>query len=81
MIHLEAKAKGIAQLTISLSAAKHTEFWLVGRPVQSTYMLQDSGFRYKVSINKGFTVFHRSNADRTLDVGYDTAVEKKKKTL
>lgn len=43
----------------------------------TTHMMQDSGFRYKVSINKGLGVVHGSDADSVLDVCYNTETYKK----
>lgn len=43
-----------------------------------TYMVEDSGFRYEVSINKGLGIFFRSDADNTVHVGYNTKMIHKK---
>lgn len=42
-------------------------------------MVQDSGFKDQVSINKGLGIFHGSDADSILDVGYNTKTNKQKK--
>lgn len=41
-------------------------------------MLQDSGLRDKSSINKGLGVLHGSDADSTIDVGYNAKTNKEK---
>lgn len=46
-----------------------------------TYMVENSRFRYEVSINKGLGIFSRSDADNTVYVGYKTKMINKKKTI
>lgn len=41
-------------------------------------MMKHSGFRYKVSIDKGFGIFQWSDTDCTLNVGYNTKDKGKK---
>lgn len=40
-------------------------------------MVEDSGFRDKVSINKGLGIFSRSDADSTVYIGYNTKIQNK----
>lgn len=42
-------------------------------------MVKHSGFRYKVSIDKGFGIFQWSDGDRILNVGYNTKDKEKKR--
>lgn len=41
-------------------------------------MMKDSRFRYEVSIDKCFGIFHWDDADSTLDAVYNTRKEKNK---
>lgn len=41
-------------------------------------MVEDSGFRDQVSINKGLSIFSRSDADSAVYVGYNTKEKKQK---
>lgn len=44
-------------------------------------MVEDGGFRYKVSIHKGFGIFHGGDADCAINIGDNTEREiDKKKT-
>lgn len=45
-----------------------------------TYMVQDSGFRNEVSINKGLGVVRGNDADGAVDVGYNTKIKQKRLT-
>lgn len=46
-----------------------------------SYMVEDSRFRYKVSIHKGLGIFHRGDADCAINIGDNTEreIDKKKK--
>lgn len=44
-----------------------------------THMVKNSGFRYKDTIDEGFGIFQRSDADCILNVGYNTKKKKIKK--
>lgn len=38
-------------------------------------MVEDGGFRYKVSIHKGFGIFHGGDADCAINIGDNTERE------
>lgn len=42
-------------------------------------MVKNSGFRYKDTVDEGFGIFQRSDADCILNVGYNTKNKKNKK--
>lgn len=43
-------------------------------------MVEDSGFRYKVTVDKGLGIFHRSDADCAINIGDNTEREIAKNT-
>lgn len=45
-------------------------------PLFHTYMVKNSGFRYKDTVDEGFGIFQRSDADCILNVGYNTKDKK-----
>lgn len=43
--------------------------------VHNTYMMQDSGLRYQVPVDKGLGVFYGDDADFTIHIGNYTGKE------